>query len=215
LPACALIGAAAASPGQLIKISGSIFGAALLAVCGLIRDRGRTVQDRLWKSWGGSPTLQRLRWRNANSQAVVARLHERIDKALKIHLPDAAAEAADPGDADAQYDEAIAALRQRTRDKARFPLVFEENVEYGFRRNALGIRPLALLIAVAVLAVSAVLLISGHGATTSRVSRWGVAAAVSVAALLYWWFAVTEDRMRRAAELYTDRLLEAVEDVRT
>ena len=64
----------------------------------------------------------------------------RPEQALEIQLPDAGAEAENPEDADALYTEAIAALRERTRDKARFPLVFEENVEYGLRVKGISRR---------------------------------------------------------------------------
>jgi hypothetical protein len=38
-------------------------------------------------------------------------------------------------------------LRQRTRDTKIFNKVFAENMEYGFRRNCLGLRPTGLVLA--------------------------------------------------------------------
>jgi hypothetical protein len=145
----------------------------------------------------------------------VRRLHGRLDAVLDTPLPDAASEANDPRAADRRYGEAIAVLRERTRDISRFRLVFAENVEYGFRRNCLGLRPFALVIAGVALALSIGLLVWGHGDESQRWARWGIAAAISAAALLYWWRVVTPEWVRRPAELYAVRLLEAVETVRS
>lgn len=39
-------------------------------------------------------------------------------------------------------------LREQTRDPKMFPIVYEENVNYGFRRNLLGLKPTGAAIAV-------------------------------------------------------------------
>lgn len=106
-------------------------------------------------------------------------------------------------------------LRERTRDTGRFRLVFAENMEYGFRRNALGLRPIALAIAAVGLMLSIALLIWGSGDQAARWTRWGIAGAISIASILYWSRIVTPGWVRRAADLYATRLLEAVETRRS
>lgn len=197
-----------------MRLLGVTLGAIGLAVCGLVRDRGRQIEPDLWASWGGNPTVRRLRWRDAKDEEAVRRLHERLNSLLDRALPDALAEAEDPEAADRRYGEAVAVLRERTRDTARFRLVFAENMEYGFRRNALGLRPFALIIAGLALVLSLALLVWGHGDQAERWVRWGIAAAISAASILYWWRIVTPEWVRRPAELYADRLLEAVEALR-
>jgi hypothetical protein len=49
----------------------------------------------------------------------------------------------------------------------------------------------------------------------ARWARWGVSCGISAVLLVYWWRIVTPEWVRRAAELYADRLLEAVETLRT
>lgn len=105
-------------------------------------------------------------------------------------------------------------LRERTRDTSRFRLVFAENMEYGFRRNALGLRPFALVIAGIALLISVGVLIWGHGDQAARWTRWGISAAISSISIFYWWRIVTPEWVRRPAELYADRLIEAVEALR-
>lgn len=206
--------AAALSPEETLRAFGVVLGAVGLAVCGIVRDRGRDLQSRLWANWGGSPTVQRLRWRDAENQRRVARLHDRLNGVLTEPLPDAEEEADDPQDADERYEEAVASLRDRTRNTQRFRLVFEENKEYGFRRNALGIRPIGLAFAALALIVSVLAFNLDDGGIASRLLRWGGCAAVAGAAFLYWWRVVTEDWVKRSAEIYADRLFESVETLR-
>lgn len=197
---------------RLVGVAG---GAAALALCGLVRDRGKRLEPALWASWGGNPTVQRLRWRDADDQDAVRRLHARINALLDEPLPDANAEAKDSAAADRCYSEAVAVLREHTRDTARFRLVFAENMEYGFRRNALGLRPFALFIAAIALAVSGAFLLWGGGDTAGRWARWGISGGISAALLVYWWGIVTPEWVRRPAELYADRLFEGVETLHT
>lgn len=159
--------------------------------------------------------MRRLRWHNAPDARIVQRLHDRIDEVLGDPLlPTTEEEAADSVDADNRYNEAVAALRERMRDSNRFRLLLDENMEYGFRRNALGVRPVALGIAGIVLALSAVFLAVSDAGVESRLIRWGSCGAMSLALLVFWWRVVGEDWVRRSAELYADRLLEALENLR-
>ena len=198
-----------------MRLLGVVGGAAALVICGLVRDRGKRLEPGLWAGWGGSPTVGRLRWRNADDPDAVRRLHARINSLLDQPLPDPAAEAHDALAADRRYEEAVALLRERTRDTSSFRLVFAENMEYGFRRNSLGLRPFALSIAGTAFVVSVAFLIWGRGDVAGRWARWGIACGISAVLLVYWWRIVTPEWVRRAAELYADRLLEAVETLRT
>lgn len=114
----------------------------------------------------------------------------------------------DPEGADARYAVAVGALRQRTRTGPEFRLVAHQNAEYGLRRNCLGLRPVALAVVAAVLAVSVVLI-------TAQGEGWNFALAigVSILALPVWGFLVTPEWVRSAADLYAERLMEAVESL--
>jgi hypothetical protein len=189
-------------------------GALALVMCGLVRDRGRRLEPGLWASWGGSPTVRRLRWRDADDPEPVSRLHARLNPILDESLPDAQTESRNNDAADRRYDEAVAVLRERTRDAVRFRLLFAENMEYGFRRNSLGLRPFALAIAAIALVLAVALFVWGGGNATSRLIRWGISAGISAALFSYWWRIVTPDWVRLAAELYADRLIEAIDTLR-
>jgi hypothetical protein len=118
----------------------------------------------------------------------------------------------DPEAADRRYEEAVASLRDLTRNTTRFRLVFAENVEYGFRRNSLGLRKIALAVAVLAFALS-VAMLAVHGGEGQWV-QWGISVAISLAASVYWWRVVNPLWVRAAAEVYADRLLEAANTLR-
>ncbi|MEJ7567762.1 MAG: hypothetical protein WKF41_05800 [Gaiellaceae bacterium] len=208
LPALAVLIAGVTSPWTPLRAGASLAGGAGLVIVALVRDRGRAVQAQLWSTWGGSPSTRRLRWRDGDHPQVV-RLHERVEQATGLDLPDAAAEETDPDEADARYEEAVGALRDLTRNQDRFPLVFEENVNYGWRRNSLGLRPLAIAIALLAAGASIAILALGPGSIDARAARWVPALAIAALATLWWVLVVTEQWVRSAAELYSDRLFES------
>jgi hypothetical protein len=113
------------------------------------RSRGKRMEQRLFRSWGGKPSVQMLRWRGPTNRQQLRFLHARIQEIIgpSLQLPTPQEEAADPQKADQIYDAAGLALRVRARGLPGGELVLEQNCEYGFRRNALGLRPYALPVA--------------------------------------------------------------------
>lgn len=161
----------------------------------------------MWAGWGGPPTTQRLRWNGPTPKGAQQRRHDLLEELLSESLPSKAEENADPAEADRRYEIAVAALRDLTRDASRFNLVAEENAEYGFRRNCLGLRLLAAAVALLVLAVSGVLiLVASHG-------QFFVPLGVAVLSLVFWLGIVRASWVRSAADRYAVRLLETVESL--
>ena len=171
----------------------------LLLATHLARDAGRRHQDRLWARWGGAPTLRRLRYRGADHPDQVAALHGRVEQALGTALPDRDAEEADAERADVAYNDAIRRLRSRTRDdRKRFRLVFEENVNYGFRRNLRGSLS-GLGIAGTVLAVCVAAFLFGDGTVDERLRAWSWPACIAIVEALFWLIVVKDDWVRLPA----------------
>jgi hypothetical protein len=132
-------------------------------------------------------------------------------------LPGAEEERSNPVAADEAYRSAVEWLKERCRGKD-FPLVFKENIEYGFRRNMRGIRPFAIA-AVALAAVGGLdaivyRLIEVGGLSVSMVMQQaplGVigATVLLLIALLCWTFLVTDLWVREAGDQYARALLSA------
>jgi hypothetical protein len=214
LPACAallLIAPAQLEPARtILLLAGTLGGAMLLS--NLARDAGKQLEPRLWKSWGGRPSVALLRHRDPRlTAAVKSRYHTRLSKALKRPFPTAVEEGADPTAADDVYEAANAWLLASSRDQEKFQALFSENVSYGFRRNLLGLRPWVLACCVLALATIAVAYFTPLLPTRPDAST---AAAATVIVLLYAAIFVVVIRrswVRRAADAYALRLLETAD----
>lgn len=209
IPAAVLGFSALSSIEGAGSIAAFVLATVLVIVCGAVRSFGRRLEPALWESWGGPPTTRLLRWSDASSPVAMERRHTLLSVVLGESLPSPDEETLDPAGADAHYAVAVSALRQRTRNGGpAFRLVAQQNAEYGLRRNCLGLRSVALAVAAAVLVVSAVLLALQGGSW-----HFVLAAVVSILALLAWGFLVTPDWVRTAADLYAQRLMEAIESL--
>lgn len=183
-----------------------LFSAVLVIVCTTVRGLGRSLEANLWSSWGGAPTTQLLRWRGGSGVAEQTRRHKLLEQIVGEPLPAQVDEEANPEASDARYRTATTALRQRTRRGSEFELVARQNADYGMRRNCLGLRPIALVVAAIVLALSVILFFAQEEAW-----HFWLPAAVSAVALAVWWFFVDGAWVRSAADLYAVRLMETIE----
>lgn len=115
----------------------STFGlVSLLAQLG--RDLGQKVQPKLFKAWGGKPTTIALcperTWLN---KIMILQIHALLSaEGTNQDLPKTRTEEC----ADDKLDAAIAWVKEKTRDKDKFSLVYAENVNYGARRNLYGLK---------------------------------------------------------------------------
>jgi len=92
--------------------------------------------------WGGKPSTVKLRHRDTTNQRPHERTlpRHRASAAARSQVPNATEETADPVAADSVYEAFGDFLRERTRDTKKCRLVFEELMNYGFRRNLWGWR---------------------------------------------------------------------------
>lgn len=191
--------------------------AALAAAAGLhvpvvlaVRDLGAGEQPGLWKSWGGAPTMVRMRWSSTeNDMLHQARLGD-IERATGIVMPSRVREAADPAAADQAYEAAAERLRHMTRDEDQFPLVKVELTNYGYRRNLYGCRHLGALTAAAMTVLETVaLILCTLDYLQLSVGLVILSLAVSLACLAAWRFVVTSEFVRRDADRYASALINA------
>ena len=106
----------------------------------------------------------------------------------------------------------VAWLRSNTRDKTKFPLIYEENINYGFARNLYGLKRYGVLISVVSMIVDmAILVIEKTAIYTNRFSLAGasISFVISVLFLLMWVIVVKEELVRFCGEKYARELLSA------
>ena len=198
-----------------ISAMGTACGIAFL-LAHIARYLGRKTEPKLNSQWGGKQTSQWLLRsdRNLDEQTKVRyrkRLEERVDG---WEAPSQADEEADREGAMATYDSAVRWLRDRTRDRQQFDLVFAENVSYGFRRNLFGLRWIGRLVVLLCVVVNGGLC---HRAsvTGDAISVLGLASlSFSVIMTAVWFAAVRQRWVRDAADGYARALLAACDSGR-
>jgi hypothetical protein len=216
-----MLGIAVALYGFSLELKDSlvslIFGlGGFYLVSNIVREFGKRIEQRLYKSWGGVPTTQIQRHRDGtiDGPTKISR-HAFLAKKIGRPFPTSAEEKADPAAADEVYAAGTRWLIENTRDQTKFRMLFEENVAYGYRRNSLGLKPIAIVICLAsvvwVLAAQGVLGVSG--ANLSAITRMSGGARVSVVFTLLllslWVFFFTKRTVKTAAFTYADMLLSA------
>jgi hypothetical protein len=190
----------------------------LFLMTNICREMGKRLEGRLYREWGGKPTTQLLRHRDGNIDSVTKRRYH-VFLAAKINapFPDAEQEKSDPAKADEAYQSGARWLLDHTRPDGgnKFDLLFRDNVTYGFRRNALGVRPLGIVVAAGcliwVLAQEHVLL------GTAKIVDWPASGqlpapavaslAVSGVLLFIWLFFFTKTSLRTCAFSFAETLL--------
>jgi hypothetical protein len=130
-----------ASSAKIIGLSVSCVVLLVIAV-NFTRERGRAIENKLYEKWGGKPTTYLLRHSSSQNELQLVSWHEKITKITGKIVPNKDEEKANPEESDKIYDSYIKILLNKTRD---VPLVFQENCNYGFRRNLLGMRTFGLI----------------------------------------------------------------------
>ena len=192
---------------------GAALSTVLVAIFSQIgRDQGRALQSKLYAKWGGQPSVQLLRHR---ARLLSKETRQRYGLKLEstnpaLRLPSELEEMADPEEADVRYDSVCLYLRDTTRNKATFPLVFAENVNYGFRRNLLGMKYAGIALSLAGAASALFATIIGMKVDTLDLPPIPTVAAVLNAVLLAWWILrINSEWVRMAAFAYAERLIGA------
>jgi hypothetical protein len=195
---------------NLASIAVALGGLMLLSALG--RERGKRIEPGLFEQWGGAPTTQLLlRSTSSLDHLTLERYRQFLQERVQsLYFPDEESEFTDLKHAEAVCESSVKWLREATRDTKKFPLVFAENTNYGFRRNLLGVKPVALFLSIASLltvGIHAWIVGSGELGTVS-VQSW-LAGAVTFAGLLFWVFVVTPEFVKTTAFAYATALLAA------
>ncbi len=190
---------------SLYTLSGTIGLTFMLA--NIVRNRGKKVEENLWREWGGAPTTQLLRHAGSANPLMRDRWHKNLAKISGVAFPTSAEERQDPARADAVYEDAVRLAINKTRDTSKYPLVNKENVQYGFCRNLYGMRPAGIVAALVGLGVSISAICHFSAAGTATIIPW-VCAGLCTVVLLAWLLAITADSVKIPAFAYSNRLLE-------
>jgi hypothetical protein len=190
----------------------AVAAAGLFWLTGKTRDLGKVVEHRLVIRWAGMPSMTLLRHRDSVlDRYTKQRYHKAAAVLADVSLPDPAEEENDPADADERYRAVTTALLSKTRDTSEYSLIFKENINYGFWRNLRGVKLIACALAVAMVAVG---LWIDRALLIDLQAPEGTELAVVLTGIMIffsWVTTVTDEAVRRAAQNYALRLLEALD----
>jgi hypothetical protein len=105
------------------------------------RARGRRIEDELWKSWGGAPTVRWLRpWDQTCSDQQKAKWRGAIKRLTGLSLPASVPEGSSQEDMERLISDATRQLRYALRGKPKAEILATHNEDYGFARNLCAVR---------------------------------------------------------------------------
>jgi len=188
----------------------------------LVSNKGNELQARLFEGWGGAPTTFLLRHADRTLDLhTTQRYHRWLEaKVPGLKMASGDSEVNDPYGADSSYVSATNYLREYTRDKAKYPMVYSDNVAYGFARNLLALRRYGIGVASISIILNIVLLYSNYRGQSlddfmnesTAVILFGTGAAgASIILMLVFIFSVNDGYVRERAIRYAKSLLAVCE----
>ncbi len=211
-----LVGVASAKLSTLESLGAAAVGCGgAFLLTQLARDAGKKREKPLFDAWGGMPSIAIFRHRDSRIDPITkARYHSRLAALVKgAKAPTPKEETADPTGSDQVYSAWSSYLRVHTRDTKKYPLLFQENVSYGYRRNVYGLRPTALIVSALSFAVGAAWLYYRHSVAATITPESVGALGCVLVILLLWAFRFTRDWVRIPADVYAERLVEAIDSM--
>lgn len=202
----------------------------LYALASWARTKGRRIEPKLVKSWGGWPTTILLR----HNSDLDTYTRSRYVNFLKNSLPDlvfmtAEEEKERPKQADEIYNSAVKWLKEYARDNLNI-MVLRENAQYGFRRNLLGLKIIGIILCTTafLLSLSAVAFTNPqytkmflhYNMDEHIVALTGIGPAVlsatflNIVAILFWLGLVTQKWVKEAGFQYAIALLATCESIK-
>lgn len=188
----------------------------------LVSNKGNLLQVRLFESWGGAPTTLLLRYGDSTLDAhTTQRYHRWIEAHIPgLDFPTPQSEVDDPVAADSAYISATNFLREYTRDKSKYPMVYSDNVAYGFARNLLAMRGYGISISLFSIALNGSFIYFNYEGQPVRefvidntsMVLFSAGATVAAAILLFiFTFSLNKAYVRERGFRYSKSLLAACE----
>lgn len=215
------LGRAAISDFPTGAVAVVLVGCILYGLSALARSRGKIAEPRLLKMWGGWPSTTVLRHRDDRYDPnTKSRYHAKLSALCGgIILPSPQAENASPLDADNVYRSATKQFMELRRGPE-YQMIHDENASYGFRRNLLGLKGPAIILAMFVAVVSGAIWWSDLPSIESlRDLRTVILAkpalpaivAANILFIAFYYTVVTKDFVSQAAYEYADALFRTLD----
>lgn len=175
-----------------------------------VRRRGRTMETRLKKKWGGLPTTVLLvPDQDGSINALCQQRRNNLERISGVKLP--LGRNLSSSDEES-FEAAMRTLRAKTADHDAFKQVYAENKNYGFERNIKGIRAEGLIVSgISVVALATLAALSWDGRVVFDPWPLTVTGCLALVMVFFWLAWPTSDRVRDAGIIYAERVLDAAE----
>lgn len=199
---------------QLLAVSSLGIGGAFLFTQ-LTRDAGKKREPELFHSWGGMPTIVIFRHQtkfidDISKRRYHSKLALLVDGTRAVTQEE---EELNPKEADKIYNSWSDYLRSKTRDPKIFGLLLKENINYGFRRNTLGVKPLGVTLSIVSLSVCFLTLICSWRSGV-QIDLISIIGTVIILLLCFFWCRITSaEWVRISAFHYAKQLAESVDSL--
>lgn len=178
---------------------------------------GKKVEKKSLADWKVLPTTELMRHSdNSLNKVKKYKVHELLTQKSPFTMPSPQEETADPNMADNVYSETMTWLRGKTRDEK---LLLNENITYGFMRNSLGLKWIALSICLISLLLLVVLFFLNYEGSLKdfhqliifikkiKMALW-LTLLTSLLMPLYWSLIINKSNLRRSAINYAKTLID-------
>lgn len=204
---------------ELIELETSIiiviaFVISIFFVAKIAREAGLKEQKKLVKKWGGLPTTIFLRHRDTTIDRITKdRYHSFLSKKIpNIQMPTKEEEKDNHNLYDLYYVSAVKWLLENTRDPVKYNMIHQDNSNYGFSRNMLGIKYGGVLFSVISVIFNAYGIYTQYGLLISDIPlKIWVAFLINIVFLIVWIFFVNSNWVESTSRAYARSLLAACE----
>jgi hypothetical protein len=182
----------------------------LFALSDFARSRGKRIEAAIFQSLGGKPSITMLRFADDSFDGPSkARYVAFLATKLGSTPPTQENERRDLATADAFYERCGTWLRENTRNAKKFPILFNENVTYGYRRNLFALKWPALALNLTVVLLCCWALSGGtpFAAIDDVKNRVLLVFVVAAIHALYIGLAVNHRAVGEAARTYARQLI--------
>ncbi|OYV25356.1 MAG: hypothetical protein B7X08_05940 [Acidocella sp. 20-63-7] len=189
----------------------------LVVACGLVyylaqtvRYLGRQIEKKLGNRVGRLHSATLLTHSNAQIPAdTKARYHKYLND-HGIAVPDRDLEMRDHSTALQGFRSAVDWLLEHTRPAAKTSMLLNENIAYGFRRNLLGLKPVAIPFTVLALAINTYFIATKDDQT--RITAASIVDFLLIISLISWILIVKPMFVEDASLAYAQRFLAQCEN---
>ncbi|HDR5269091.1 hypothetical protein E8M24_30065 [Bacillus thuringiensis] len=202
---------------DLISLSGSFYiiifiVSTLFFLAKIARERGKAIQTKLLKEWEGFPTTRMLHHSDNSIDPVTKkRYHLYLQKTIPgIEIPTLEQELENPTYYEQQYTSAVKWLIENTRDNDH---LLQDNINYGFSRNLLGIKFLGILCCIIAIIINIFAAYQIHNLNLLAIPlKIWLSILINFLFLLLWIFYVNKKWVRSSSEAYARTLLSTCEN---